>query len=73
MKTKKQKSQEKTDLYVQNEGTIFLLHPLSKRGERWIEEHIPDNAMTFGKAIVIEHRYIGAIVDGAQADGLRIE
>ena len=29
--------------------------------------------MSFGGAIVVEHRYIGAIVDGAQADGLTVE
>jgi len=61
------------DLYVQNEGSIFLLRPQSDAGQQWIEENIPDDAMSFGGAIVVEHRYIGAIVDGAQADGLTVE
>lgn len=61
------------DLYVQNEGSIFLLCPRSDAGQQWIEENIPDDAMSFGGAIVVEHRYIGAIVAGAQADGLMVE
>jgi len=61
------------DLYVQNEGSIFLLCPQSDAGQQWIDENIPDDAMSFGGAIVVEHRYIGAIVDGAQADGLTVE
>ena len=61
------------DLYVQNEGSIFLLCPQSDVGQQWIDENIPDDAMSFGGAIVVEHRYIGAIVDGAQADGLTVE
>ena len=50
-----------TDLYVQNEGSIFLLHPLTKLGEQWINEHIPGEAQKLGKAVVVEHRYIGDI------------
>lgn len=58
------------DLIVRNEGSIFLLTAITKAGENWIAEHIPADATTFGKAIVVEHRYIADIVNGAQADGL---
>ncbi len=61
------------DLYVQNEGTIFLLRPLSAAGHEWIDEHIPADATVYGGAIVVEHRYIGAIIDGATEDGLEVE
>lgn len=60
------------DLEVQNEGSIFLLRPVSDLGWEWVNEHIADDAMTFGNAIVVEHRYIGSIVDGAVADGLNV-
>jgi hypothetical protein len=62
-----------TDFFIQNEGSIFLLHPLSDAGKEWVKEHIGDDAQTLGDAVVIEHRYIGAIVDGVQADGLSVE
>lgn len=61
------------DLFVQNEGSIFLLHSLSDAGRNWVAEHIPEDAMTFGRAIVVEHRYIADIVVGAQSDGLVVE
>ncbi len=62
-----------TDLCVQNEGSIFLLRALSDAGREWIAEHIPDEAQTCGGAIVVEHRYIGGIVQGAINDGLEVE
>jgi hypothetical protein len=65
--------QEKADLFVQNEGSIFLLRPVSEAGEQWIYDNIPDDAQRFGDAIVVEHRYIRNIVAGAQADGLKVE
>jgi hypothetical protein len=58
------------DLYVQNEGSIFLLHAHSNAGRKWIKENIPQDAQAFGNAIVVEHRYIADIVQGAQSDGL---
>ena len=61
------------DIKVQNEGSIYLLSSLTPAGEDWIEEHIPEDAMTWGGAIVVEHRYIEAIVVGAIADGLEVE
>lgn len=61
------------DLSISNHGSIFLLSGVSPAGEAWIAENIPEDAMTFGGAIVVEHRYIGDIAAGAQNDGLEVE
>lgn len=61
------------DLYVQNEGSIFLLRGMTEAGHAWLKEHIGDDAQTFGGAIVVEHRFIADIVAGACADGLEVE
>jgi len=61
------------DFYVQNEGSIFLLHPLTTAARAWIAEHLPEDAQTFGRATVVEHRYISDIVAGIKADGLEVE
>jgi hypothetical protein len=58
------------DFTVQNEGTIYLLHAHTEAAHEWVGEHISDDAMTFGRAIVVEHSYIAGIVDGIQNDGL---
>jgi predicted thioesterase len=61
-----------TDLRVNNHGTIFLVHPLSDAGREWVQEHLPADAQRFGEAVVVEHRYIADIVDGATNDGLEV-
>lgn len=61
------------DLCIENHGSIFLLRAESDLGHDWIAEHIPADAMTWGGAIAVEHRFIGAIAEGATNDGLTVE
>jgi hypothetical protein len=44
------------DLYIHNEGSIFLLHALTEAGRDWVADHIPEDAQKFGHAIVVENR-----------------
>lgn len=60
------------DLFVHNHGSIFVLEPVSKAGFDWLDEHIAEEHQIWGNGIVVEHRYIDAIVDGALADGLEV-
>jgi hypothetical protein len=60
------------DFTVQNEGSIFLLHPHTQAAQDWVSEHIPADAQRFGSAVVIEHRYICDIVDGIRALSLEV-
>jgi hypothetical protein len=63
-----------TDLSVANHGSIFILTPHTDAGRDWVDEHIPLGSPGWGKdGIVVEHRYIGDIVAGAQSDGLSVE
>lgn len=66
---------ELRDFAVENHGTIFLLRPQTGAARAWTDEHLPDNdeRTYFGNAIVVEHRYIGDIVDGIVNDGLTVE
>lgn len=61
------------DLYIQNEGSIFLVRATSEVGQDWLDEHISQEAQTFGGAIVVEHRFIVDILRGATGDGLEVE
>jgi hypothetical protein len=58
------------DFLVENHFSIFLLCPISPTAFVWIEEHLPPDRMTFGNAVVIEPRYVLAILVGLQEDGL---
>jgi hypothetical protein len=61
------------DFEISGGGTIYLLHPLTRAAHTWIAEHLPVDALRFGDAVAIEWRYIGAVVGGAIADGLRVQ
>ena len=60
------------DFHVQNEGSIFLLQPLTREAHDWADKYLPEDAQRFGSSIVIEHRYILSIVEGIKADGLEV-
>ena len=61
------------DFIVECHGSIFLLRPLTLAASSWIEENLPQDRMTFGVAVIVEHRYIADIVRAALADGLEIQ
>jgi hypothetical protein len=60
------------DFDLSGHGTLYLFRPLTRAAHAWVNEHLPADATWFGGAIVVEHRYIGDIVCGAAADGLRV-
>jgi hypothetical protein len=60
------------DFFCENHGSIFLLRPISPASFAWIEEHLPPDRLTFGNAVVVEPRYVWAILNGLQDDGLTV-
>jgi len=63
---------KKSDLIVENHGTILLLFPATNAGRSWIGENIGSDAQRWAGAVVVEPRYIADIVIGARADGLEV-
>ncbi len=71
----KQNLMEKPDVTVQDEGSIFVLYPQTDNGETWIEENLcqNDSPQIWGcKGVVVEHRYVSAILQGMVRDNLVI-
>lgn len=60
------------DFRCENHGSLFLLFPLTDSAQSWVEEHVPSDAQWFGNAVVVEHRFIWAILEGIQEDGLAV-
>jgi hypothetical protein len=58
------------DLLIHGHCSIYLLRATSRRGQRWVENRISGDRQA--GAIVVEHRFIGDILRGAVADGLRV-
>lgn len=61
-----------TDFTVSNHGSIYLLTPKTEAAHAWRADHLPDDVLSLGQGLCIEHRYIGDIVLGINADGLTI-
>jgi hypothetical protein len=59
-----------TDVLVRNEGTVFLFCPLTSLGKEWIDEHVQSEALWFGHALVVEHRYAWGLAQGMKDAGL---
>lgn len=58
------------DYEVTDHGSIVAVLPLTDAARDWIDENIGDDAMYFGPALAIEHRYAGDILYGMQEAGL---
>lgn len=60
------------DIFIKNHGSILIFVPATEAGMEWMDEHLPADAMRWAGGIVVEPRYAGPIIDGAQADGLEV-
>lgn len=58
------------DFLIENHGSIYLLRPTNDSAREFLAESVdPDNSQWFGGALVVEHRYIGPLVDNLREDG----
>jgi len=58
------------DFRGMQDGSLFLLWPISDDAVGWCAEHLPEDVQRFGGAVVIEHRYVEDILNGIDTDGL---
>ena len=60
------------DFTVADHGSVVILHALSDAAQQWVEQHISDDALTWGtNGTVIEPRYVSDIVTAMIHDGLQ--
>jgi hypothetical protein len=62
-------AKKKVDFSVRDEGSICILNLYSQAAQIWAEENLPEDRMTWCGGVVIEPRYVQAIVDGLLAEG----
>ncbi len=62
-----------TDFILTGGGTVYLLQPVSDSATAWLDEHIGDDAQWLGRALAIEHRYVGNVLAGITEDGLTVQ
>jgi len=61
------------DLRIENHGSLFLVRPDSDAGRKWLKDTAPEDAQFLGDAMAVEPRYIGLVIECAQADDLEVE
>lgn len=62
------------DFILFDHGSVCVLNPRSEAAVTWIDEHISDEALRWGRhGVVIEPRYVAAILDGINSDGLTLD
>ena len=61
------------DFRCENHGSVFLLTPITQSAQSWVEENLQSDAQWFGGGVVVEHRYIWAILEGIQNEGLAVQ
>lgn len=64
---------EQADFLVYGGGSLYMLLPKTQPAKDWVREHLPADALTLGRAIAVEHRYINPILDGINDAGLVVE
>ncbi len=58
------------DLVIRARGSVVLVEPLTSRARAWLMNYAQKDAQWDGEALAVEPRYVGAIIDAAQFDGL---
>jgi hypothetical protein len=61
-----------SDVHIVNHGSIVLFHLNSADALRWIEENVSEDRQYFADALVVEPRYVRALVAGMRGDGLEV-
>ena len=60
------------DIQVEDHFSLYLARPLSGRARAWLEENVQPDALWFRGAVVVEPRYLPALVEGMLAVGLTV-
>jgi hypothetical protein len=61
-----------TDLHFQERGSVWLVQPVTPKGEAWMTDHTPVPALRLFGAMEIERRFAQDIFNVARADGLDV-
>jgi hypothetical protein len=60
-------------VFVQDEGSVVLVHPRDSQARAWLESATDPDAQWFGRALVVEPRYLDDLLEGFREDGGRAE
>lgn len=50
------------DIAIRDEGSLFLIEPITDSAKDWLEYAMPSDTMTWSGSYVVEHRYVLYII-----------
>lgn len=62
----------KTDVIIENHGTIFMFQPMTEQAENWIGNNVAD-PMFLGSVLCCEHRFAEDLANGMIESGLSLQ
>ncbi len=54
---------------IEDHGSIVLVRPFDKAAREWLTANTSEEAQWFGSALVVEPRYLQALIDGFDMSG----
>lgn len=60
------------DIVVADHGSVMLIQPTNALAQRWLSDHVAEEAMWWGDALVAEGRYVEPLLCGAIEDGFTV-
>ena len=61
------------DILIESHGSVTLLRALTRTGGLWLHENVSSEPWQWmGNAVAADPRMVQAVIDGAEADGLRV-
>jgi hypothetical protein len=53
--------------------SIYVVTPCSKQAHLWVGENVPADALWFSGSVIVESRFVAALVAGVERDGLVVD
>jgi hypothetical protein len=53
--------------------SVYLITPLTKECQEWLEDNVSEDAQYFGHSLAVEHRYVESLLWGLEQNGFKCE
>ena len=61
------------DIVVENHGSVVMLRAMTRTAALWLQDNVVSEPWQWmGNAVAAEPRMVQAVIDGAEAEGLKV-
>ncbi len=62
-----------TDVEIRGSDTVYLFDLRTDTAADWVASHVSEERLMYGGSLVVEHRFVAALVSGMVSDGLIVK